>query len=93
MQINEQTNKTPSIIKFISKLPHKKDKPINAESVSNEPAIFKSNITAEKRNLSDTDETSVKRLKLEDTSKVEIVKKVEDGCQNKENKVVCITLE
>ena len=44
-------------------------------------------------NLSDTDETSVKRLKLEDTSKVEIVKKVEDGCQNKENKVVCITLE
>jgi hypothetical protein len=90
VQPNVQNNKTPSIIKFISKLPHKRDKQINAESVeiNEESTGFKSSVAAEKRNLSDCDESNVKRLKLEDSSKLEV------SCQNnKENKVVCITLE
>lgn len=99
MQANVQ-NKTPSIIKFISKLAHKKDKQITAVPLSSEQTSFKSNVAAEKRNCSDSDESSVKRLKLEDNpvSVVDSQQKRDnamdsDGCQDKENKIICITLE
>ena len=89
-------NKTPSIIKFISKLSNKKDTPIAAVCMSPEKSTYKINISAEKRICSDSDESIVKRLKLEDinTTSVEIGNAIDEvNSPNKENKITCITLE
>jgi hypothetical protein len=99
-QAQSPANATPSIAKYINQ--NKRDnKSIPSVPLTNEQNVFKSNIVAEKRICSYSDESNVKRLKLEDlnskvTSEQQFKKSeddISDNCQNKENSVECITLE